>query len=259
MSELNLSSLAQLLMKAHFELLSGAPAAIQRPLDVGFKIGSARGRVQLASASNGLTVQFSEGSRGYSLVLPVRVQPGEVPQVKITLSADGAQTEHVLDMASLFNIKLPDEFKSLHARVLEHVKQMLPEALLRQFTSAGAEATAPGETAAAPQDPAAPEDDYAWYQVARDDQPDLRFRGKRIAAVESVLRNGRKTVFEVFQTPSGKLVGVHAGLSYWMGERNRYTVQVAERAEDLVSFFGYSPLAKALYGQLKVASAEVLE
>lgn len=259
MSEINLSSLAQLLLKAHHELLSGAPLAVHRPLDVGFKIGSSRGHMHLGSVAEGLTVQFSEGSRGYRVTLPVQVRPGETPRVKIALSNAGAETEHVLDLAALFSVKLPDEFKSLHAQVLDHVKQMLPEALLRQFTSAGAEVSAPAAPAPESEASGEPESEYAWYQVTRDDQPDLRFRGKRIAAVESPLRSGRKTVFEVFQTPSGKFVGVQVGLSYWMGERNRFAVKVTETADELVQLFGYSPLAKALYAQLKVASAEILE
>jgi len=284
----SLSTLAQLLLKSHHELsaiLSHAASSsvFGGPLNVGVKVGKSEGTVSvdgLSRGPQGFTLAFAEDDRSYKLVLEPRATASEAIKVRVTLIEGDKRDEHVFDGANLFSAAVPEQFHALHVRVLDYLKKMLPEALLAKLqagapattpaSSSVAPAVAPGTPPAAVAAPSAPTaefaattpetaDEFAWYHVRRDDQPDLRFRGKSLGCVHTALRNGRQTALEVFVTPSGKYVGLKLGLSYWMSERDIATVQVADSLAELVPFFGYSVLAKALYERLTVPTAEVLE
>jgi hypothetical protein len=271
-----LATLASLLLKSHFELnelLAQSPSSVfGGPLNVGVRLGKTEGTMSVGQTAQGFTLSFSEDGRSYQLVLAPRASAAEPLKVRVTLIEGDKREEHAFDGAALFSAAMPEQFRALHARVLDFLKKMLPEALLAKLQAAtdapasgaaGKEAS-PGSQpvateSAAPTDAPAQADAFSWYHVRRDGQPDLRFRGKSLGCVHSAVRNGRQTALEVFVTPSGKYVGVKVGLSYWLGERDIATVQVAETLDALVPFFGFSPLAKALYERLAVATAEVLE
>ena len=280
MNQSPLSQLAQLLLKNHFELrellASTSTSLLNDPVKVGVRMGSARGTMSLGQSSKGLELSFTENGRGYRVVMPLRAAAGEPFKVKVTLTDGDKSHEQEFEGLSLFSATMPEEFGALHARVVDYLKKSLPAALLeklRAHTGSSVSATAAQTTseASAPSDsdtesvqPAAaatPQeaDPFSWYHVRRDDQPDLKFRGKSVARVDSALRNGRQTVLEVFVTPSGKYVGMKLGLSMWVGERDIATVQLADKPEDLVPFFGFSPLAKVLYERLELRTAEVVE
>jgi hypothetical protein len=121
-----------------------------------------------------------------------------------------------------------------------------------------AEASAQGEGGASSEAPAdTPE--FTRYMVRREGQPDLEFQGKLIAQVHSLPINRRQHALEVYETSSGKFVGVKAGLSWWPGERARIDVKVGTSKQELVELFGYSYIAKALYEQLDLSTAEVVD
>jgi hypothetical protein len=270
--------LAQLLLKSHHELsdlLSRSSSSVfGGPLNFDVRVGKSEGSMSVDSLSvgqQGFTLAFSEDERSYKLVLEPRASASDPIKVRVTLLEGDKREEHVFDGADLFSVALPEQFRALHARVLDYLKKMLPEALLAKLqampkTAADATAAAPSQAPAASAAetettaPASvPADEYTWYHVRRDDQPDLRFRGKSLGCVHTAVRNGRQTALEVFVTPSGKYVGIKLGLSYWLGERDIATVHVAETLAELVPFFGFSPLSKALYERLAVSTAEVLE
>jgi hypothetical protein len=282
------SLLAQLLLKSHHELselLSRSSSSVfGGPLNVGVRVGKSEGSMSVDSLSagqQGFTLAFSEDERSYKLVLEPRASAADPIKVRVTLLEGEKREEHVFDGADLFSAALPEQFRALHTRVLDYLKKMLPEALLAKLqavpktatataTNAPASATTSAATAATDATAPAPEtdaaapapasaDEYSWYHVRRDDQPDLRFRGKSLGCVHTAVRNGRQTTLEVFVTPSGKYVGIKLGLSYWLGERDIATVHVADTLSELVPFFGFSPLSKALYERLAVSTAEVLE
>lgn len=270
-----LPTLAHLLLKSHFELselLAQSPSSIfGGPLNVGVRVGKSEGTMSVGQTAQGFTLAFSEDERSYKLVLAPRASAAEPLKVQVTLIEGDKRDEHTFDGAALFSATMPEQFRALHARVLDFLKKMLPEALLAQVPAAAPAADAgdkrvaaghPGSTDGgipAAADTAVQSDEFSWYHVRRDGQQDLRFRGKSLGAVHSAVRNGRQTALEVFVTPSGKYVGVKVGLSYWLGERDIATVQVAETLDALVPFFGFSPLAKTLYERLAVSTAEVLE
>jgi len=266
--------LAQLLLKSHHELselLSRSSSSVfGGPLNVGVRVGKSEGSMSVDSLSvgqQGFTLAFSEDERSYKLVLEPRASATDPIKVRVTLLEGEKRQEHVFDGADLFSAALPEQFRALHTRVLDYLKKMLPEALLAKLqavpkTTADATASAAAPATSAPTTEAAapaPAEEYTWYHVRREDQPDLRFRGKSLGCVHTAVRNGRQTALEVFVTPSGKYVGIKLGLSYWLGERDIATVHVADTLAELVPFFGFSPLSKALYERLAVSTAEVLE
>lgn len=265
MSHFSLSSLAQLLLKNQFELrdLLAQPSPLFGDgVNVGLRVGQASGSLAFGDSPDGLVLNFSDGVRSYKLVMPVRVSATEPFKVKVTLNEGDKTKEHVFEGADLFSAQVPEEFKALHARVLDYLKKVLPVSLLENLRAA-AEAASPVRKdvppAGAAEAASGTEEEFSWYHVKREDQADLNFRGKRIAKAETPLRHGRQNVYQVFVTPSGKYVGLKLGLSLWAGERDIATVNIAESAEALVPFFGYSPLAKALYAQLSLQTAEVVE
>lgn len=284
-SKSSLATLAQLLLKSHHELneffsQTGA-AQSNTPFNFGVRLGKSEGSMSVDQAQDGFVLAFTEDDRSYKLVLEPRKSAAEPFKLKVTLLDGDNRQEHLFDGTTLFSAKMPEEFQALHARVRDYLKAMLPKELWAQFetapqagprpaaaapepstTTAGETAafagSAPASTGSATAQPQET-DPFEWFVVRRQGQPDLRFKGKLIARVDSTIRRGRKTIFQVFQTPSGKFVGIELGVSYWAGERDLVNSLVTDNLESLVSLFGYSHLAKALYSQLALATEEVIE
>lgn len=105
----------------------------------------------------------------------------------------------------------------------------------------------------------APKPEFTCFVVPRHNQADLRFEGKLVAGVQSALMRGRCFILSVYQTKGGKFVGVKRGVSLLLGERDNFEALVAGAIEELVPFFGYSPLPKVLYQQLGLTTDEVVE
>jgi hypothetical protein len=114
---------------------------------------------------------------------------------------------------------------------------------------------APSEQAAEAQNP----DEYRNYRIPRDNLPDLVFCGKQLALVASDIRHNRALRLGVFQTQGGSYIGLREGVSLWPGEHTKRTVAVAKSVEELVAFFGYDPLAKALYKRLNADLVERID
>lgn len=90
----------------------------------------------------------------------------------------------------------------------------------------------------------------ASVRIARSNQPDLVFEGKALAQVATQWVHGRRQVYALFKTTAGKIVAVKSGQSLWVGEEPKNEVQVGDSVSEMVSFFGFTRLAKALYGRL---------
>lgn len=256
-----LASLVGLLLKNQYELreLFSSPPLLRDPFDVGVRAGQASGRLSLCMAKNVLELGVEEGDRAYHLVMPLYVEGGAAPVVKLSLKEGNTATEKSIEGASLFSIPVPEEFRALHQKVLDYLKKILPEALLAKLSSSSDPTAETKEAGAQDNLPARTEDEAQWYTIPRHNQPDLRLRGKLVAHAWTPLRHGRQHLWEVYVTPSGKAVGVKRGLSWWVGETETVESKIADRLEDLTEFFGYSPLAKQLYARLGLNHTEVLE
>jgi hypothetical protein len=123
-------------------------------------------------------------------------------------------------------------------------------------------------------------DQTATFVVERDGQPDLRFTGTRLGEVSdkdsprSPGEEGRWHELALYRTQSGKYVCAKIARSTVEGERDRHEAKVVDPAEatnvswrgtddfvrdSIVGFFGFQPLAKALYRAAGVDAAEQID
>ncbi len=260
------------MLKAQHELsdaLNTHPA-LNQPLQMGLTLGktSVATRWSVGTApDNGLHMTVSENGNTYHLHVPGRADAKSPIKVTVKLeAADGRAAEHVLEGSKLMGAQFEGAFADLHAKVMGYLKKTFGSDLLKALNLGNTAESAASEPASAAaeaqtQPAVSSEDGYSWFRVQRSDQPDLRFKGKLTAYAQSPLRQGRQHVYSVFVTPSGKVVAIKEGLSVWLNERNLAEVQVFDKAEDIVAFFGYSWLAKSLYQQLALAqhAEETLE
>jgi hypothetical protein len=132
----------------------------------------------------------------------------------------------------------------LFKTVTAHAKFACDE-LLREFSSASSE---PKETV-----------EFRDVRIARTNEPDLQFSGKPLGHVRSHEKNGRFWAYTVFETAGGNLVAVKEGFSRWMGEAKRSETLVTKDRQELLPFFGSSPLARALYVKLGLDHVTIID
>ena len=243
-----LASLANVLFKNHFELqalLESLSDSVLHnpggPLQVGLRMGSTGGNMSVGKQGDTLNVEFTEQGRAYSVQVPLKASATKPFIIEVALEENGEKKSFQFEGQSFWNAEVPNTFRSLHERVVRYLKSVLP-----------AELRPSHET------PPRASSEYRKIRIVRDDMPDLEFEGKLAGRVESALRNGRQTALTVFTTKGGKWVGVREGISFWIGEQTRNQAAVADSLEALVDFFGYAPIAKALYRQLGISVAETI-
>lgn len=125
----------------------------------------------------------------------------------------------------------------------------------QEAPATGNEATQPAQVPA----PEAPAPEFTDYVIYRDNAANLKVKGKVIGRTRTVPYAGRYKVFTVIQSQGGKFVGIKEGVSMHLGERNTSEAQVFDSFSDLPGFFGYSPVAKALYEQMGQSAIAVEE
>lgn len=101
--------------------------------------------------------------------------------------------------------------------------------------------------------------EFREVRVARSDGPDLQFKGKLLAHVRSHEKNGRFWAYTVLETAGGNLVAVKEGFSRWLGEGDRTETLVTKDRQELIPFFGNSPLARTLYKKLGVDHVTIID
>lgn len=276
MSHSLLTQLAQLLLKTQQEFSGEAPLfAAPCPFQMGLTLGSTTVSSRWTSgtaADAGLLLTFCENGNTYRVHIPARADAQGKARVTVTLqSSKGEPQEYTFEGSDLANAKFDEPFSTLHSKVLAYLRKTHGAGLFQATAGSKSETPSEGTSEVAPAADASAgspateqpteEDPNRWYRVARAGQPDLRFKGRRVAYVQTPLRQGRQHVYSVYATPSGKHVAIKEGLSVWLNERNIVEVKVLEKLDACVEFFGYSGLAKALYQQLGMANQveEVLE
>lgn len=92
------------------------------------------------------------------------------------------------------------------------------------------------------------ESDMEEFELDNDNAPSLSFKGEEIGSGSSREHNDtRWTVYRIFRTAGGTLIGQTVGCSQWQGEDTRYKAKVCESEADLIKFLGYSDAAKEAY------------
>ncbi|SUB00837.1 Uncharacterised protein [Pannonibacter phragmitetus] len=105
--------------------------------------------------------------------------------------------------------------------------------------------------------------EFREYLINRDDGPDLRFTGRRIATAESSPDRqscdysgqiGCWDELELYQTNAGNFVCVIENC--YAGHRNERRAVVANDASEVIDFFGQNWLAKILYGEAGIENVQ---
>lgn len=105
--------------------------------------------------------------------------------------------------------------------------------------------------------------DMETITLTRDDGPDARFTGEKIASASSHhydgTRSARWTELDLYRTAKGTLICHEIGKTLWVGETTRYSVHIADDSESLVDQVGHGRLAKELYDEAGIDHAQVIE
>lgn len=255
-----------------------APAFPSEMLELGLRLTSPRLPGASASAisltlkhrpESGTEVRIADGQRTLCVSRSPASQAGEPARLQVS-ARDGARPPVVAETtaADLAKLELPPSFKKLHAELLRWLQQSAPAlfgGLAGNETPAApqeqplpANADAPAQSAgeedergSAPAQPA-----LRTYTLARDGAPDMKFEGRLLASVVQPYRNARSHAFSVLETKGKRIIAVKTGLSMWAGERARQEIGTFDKLEDITGFFGFGDLAKALYDQLSLQTAE---
>ncbi len=99
-------------------------------------------------------------------------------------------------------------------------------------------------------------------ELTNDNAPNVEFNGAEIGSASSrdaYSRETRWTVYKIFRTDGGTLIGQIIGYSQWQGEDTRYKVQVCSGPRELMSFLGYSDAAKEAYAEAGINATVKVE
>lgn len=85
------------------------------------------------------------------------------------------------------------------------------------------------------------------FRLKRDDAPDIRFTGEKIAGVSSDESSGRWTELNLYRTTTGTYICERIGRTVWDGEHDRHDVEASSTELGVQEFFGSGWLSKDLY------------
>ena len=105
------------------------------------------------------------------------------------------------------------------------------------------------------------------YVLKRDNGKDVRFKGKRLAAVDSRDHKrsrqydvrARWTEMAMYKTEGGSYIVSITGRSDVAGEVDRLKVEVFGNKEDMFDGVGFSYLSKALYDEARLIQEEFIK
>jgi hypothetical protein len=145
--------------------------------------------------------------------------------------------------------------------VVDLLSQVSDGGYLGEIKQIGHELLIPAIATQAADDAAAPvvqDDDMEDIELDNDNAPDISFRGKLIGAgssQDSIRQKTRWTVYRIYRTAGGKLIGQIIGRTIWQGEVDRYTAKVCSSEQELVRFIGYSDAAKEAFSEAGIETA----
>jgi hypothetical protein len=98
-------------------------------------------------------------------------------------------------------------------------------------------------------------------ELDNDDAPNISFEGELIGSGSTRDNNRdatRWTVYKIYRTKGGKLIGQAIGYSQWDGETTRYSCRACSTEAELKAFIGFSDAAKEAYEEAGIdASIQV--
>jgi hypothetical protein len=100
------------------------------------------------------------------------------------------------------------------------------------------------------------------FTLTNDDDNDIEFDGERIGNASSrdhYRSDTRWTVYGVYRTNGGTLIGEILGYSQWQGESLRCKARVCKSEKELVEFFGLSDSAKEALNEAGIKTSITVE
>lgn len=103
------------------------------------------------------------------------------------------------------------------------------------------------------------------HVIDRDGERPIRFKGRRIAVASNSSNTassdysgstGRSWKLELYETTGGNYVCVRTGYSQWQGEHTRYEAELCKSVDEVMAFFGHGKLAKEIYDDAGLDTAE---
>jgi len=103
------------------------------------------------------------------------------------------------------------------------------------------------------------------HVLERDKERPIRFKGWLLGAASNSWdtaspdfsgSTGRRQALALYETEGGKYVCERVGFSQWQGERTRHEGAVCTTIEEVMAFFGHGRLAKELYDDAGLDTAE---
>jgi hypothetical protein len=227
-------------------------------------------------ANGVIQLTATHGELTYNATFPTRVK--DIADFTATVKLGKGEWHQDLNLngAQFFDTEgISADFASLHEKVLEAAKRYLPGLrgltgnLAREAREAAAQAARAATAQGASVEEKAPETGTSEAEAAatelcevnirRPGKRDLRFKGEMLAGVRTGVGFGRGWDYRVYRTAGGKIVAVQTGLTSFLGEQDRVSVEVFDKVEDVQQFFGATELAKVLYQRLGLTFEEFLD
>lgn len=97
------------------------------------------------------------------------------------------------------------------------------------------------------------------FTLERDNDRDIRFKGELIATARSRESGGRWTELALYKTQGGTFICHQIGRTMWGRERDRFSAAICRSNEEIINFFGLRWLAKELYGEAGIDTAQQVD
>lgn len=106
------------------------------------------------------------------------------------------------------------------------------------------------------------------FTIKNDNGPDIKISGEMIGYAATSDNSahtkfsgspGRWTELMLYRTVDGKYVAANVEHSNWDGERDMHNAVVCEDHDQIVEFFGHSPLSSDLYADAGINPSETVD
>lgn len=244
-----LADLFPLLLKNHFDTnqRAGQHFSLPTPFQWSLQLGDVW---QNLTRTTGFAHYTCTREDGTTVQVTIEQNPGQAEKYHLT-ATDPDGTSRDMDVTReqlLAGEGFPAGFEEFQKKLAEHLEYADSPAVPANVDTGGAAEKAAEDA-----------DEFHPIIVRRPGERDLSFEGKLLTTARTPFFRQRRKLYMVFQTRSGRYIGIKIGETMRLGESNRVKVQVANELSALTDFFGSDALAKALYARLGVTHLEIID
>lgn len=248
--------------------------------DYGFNDGAYSFRA--SRTPQGLVVKSCKDGACVTLTLTLPITAASPITIETTSKEGKTETKQVSLNDYLTGVDVPPEMKAIYEKVKNYISCCLPGFISRpDAPSSNPTAETPkSETApdacavnaenastccpqgcteqVVPQTTVQPTDstepavqaEFNTIRITRVGDKTIQFEGKPLIKLTTHAVHGRFKEYTVYQTKSGKLVAVKAGLSLWPGEVARNEVKVCTSQVEVLTFFANEAVTRRICAEL---------